>query len=133
MNTNYARPKWWQVYLILPLLIALFVLDNRLKISAREHQAVQIGIILLVYGLVHLWLKANAAALSNMDQQKFHGTVIVTRIPLQQLSKPKYDKRPMFQLPDHEIKNTLSDTFEMDYIDAEFLPVDEAPQELSKE
>ena len=34
----------------------------------RGHQAVQIGIILLVYGLIHLWLKANAAALSNMDQ-----------------------------------------------------------------
>jgi hypothetical protein len=128
-----ARPKWWQVYLTFPLLIALFILDSRLKLSARGHQAVQIGIILLVYGLVHLWLKANAAALSNMDQQKFHGTVIVTRIPLQQLSKPKYDNRPMFQLSDHEIKNTLSDTFDMDYIDAEFLPVDEVPQELNKE
>jgi hypothetical protein len=133
MNTNTTRPKWWQVYLIFPLLIALFILDSRLKISVRGHQAVQVGIILLVYGLVHLWLKANAAALSNMDQQKLHGTVIVTRIPLQQLSKPKYDKRPMFQLSDHEVKNTLSDTFDMDYIDAEFLSVDEVPQKLNKE
>ncbi len=133
MNTNYARPKWWQVYLTFPLLIALFILDNRLKISAREHQVVQIGIILLVYGLVHLWLKANAAALSNMDQQKFHGTVSVTRIPLHQLPEPKNDKRPMFLLPHSEIKGILSDTFEMDYIDAEFLPVDEVPQELNKE
>ena len=133
MDTNYARPKWWQVYLTLPLLIALFILDNRLRISAREHQAVQIGIIMLVYGLVHLWLKANAAALSNMDQQKFHGTVSVTRIPLHQLPEPKNDKRPMFQLTSSEIKGTLSDTFEMDFIDAEFLPVDEVPQELSKE
>jgi hypothetical protein len=133
MSTNTSRPKWWQVYLTLPLLIALFIVDSRLKLSERGHQAVQIGIILLVYGLVHLWLKANAAALSNMDRQKFHGTVIVTRIPLQQLSKPKYDKHPMFQLPDHEIKNILSDTFKMDYIDAEFLPVDEVPQELNKE
>jgi hypothetical protein len=133
MNTDYARPKWWQVYLTLPLLIALFILDNRLKISAREHQVVQIGIILLVYGLIHLWLKANAAALSNMDQQKFHGTVSVTRIPLHQLPEPKNDKRPMFQLSHSEIKGILSDTFEMDYIDAEFLPVDEVPQELDKE
>jgi hypothetical protein len=133
MNTNYARPKWWQVYLTLPLLIALFILDNRLKISAREHQVVQIGIILLVYGLVHLWLKANAAALSNMDQQKFHGTVSVTRIPLHQLPEPKNDKRPMFQLSHPEIKGILSDTFEMETIDAEFLPIDEVPQELNKE
>jgi hypothetical protein len=133
MTTRTARPKWWQVYLTFPLLIALFILDSRLKLSSRGHQAVQIGIILLVYGLVHLWLKANAAALSNMDHEKFCGTVIVTRIPVQQLPEPKNDKRPMFQLTSSEIKGTLSDTFEMDYIDAEFLPVDEVSQELNKE
>jgi hypothetical protein len=133
MNTSTARPKWWQVYLTLPLLIALFILDSRLRLSVRGHQAVQIGIILLVYGLIHLWLKANAAALSNMDQRQVRGTVIVTRIPVQQLPEPKNDKRPMFQLSHSEIKGTLSDTFEMDIIDAEFLPVDEVPQELNKE
>jgi len=133
MDTNYARPKWWQVYLTFPLLIALFILDNRLKISARQHQFLQIGIILLVYGLVHLWLKANAAALSNMDQQKFHGTVSVTRISLHQLPESKNDNLPMFLLPRSEIKGILSDTFEMETIDAEFLPADEVPQELNKE
>ena len=133
MSTHYARPKWWQVYLTFPLLIALFMVDNRLKLTERGHQAVQIGIILFVYGLVHLWLKANARALSNMDQRQFHGTVIVTRIPLHQLPDAKSNKRPMFQLPNSEIKGTLSDTFEMDYIDAEFFPVDEVLQELNKE
>jgi len=77
MKTNYARPKWWQVYLTFPLLIALFMLDSRLKLSERGHMAVQIGIILIVYGLIHLWLKANARALSNMDQRQFYRTVIV--------------------------------------------------------
>lgn len=133
MSSNYARPKWWQVYLTFPLLIALFMLDNRLKLSGREHQAVQIGIILLVYGLVHLWLKANATALSKMDQRQFHGTVTVIRVPPYQLSNTNNEKRPMFQLPNSEIKGTLSDTFEMDYIDAEFFPVEEVPQELNKE
>jgi hypothetical protein len=133
MNTNTTRPKWWQVYLTFPLLIALFILDSRLKLSERGHVAVQIGILLFVYGLIHIWLKSNAAALSNMDQRQFHGTVIVTRIPLRQLPEPKNDKRPMFQFLNSEIKGTLSDTFEMDYIDAESFPVDEVPQELNKE
>jgi hypothetical protein len=68
-----------------------------------------------------------------MDQQKFHGTVVVTRIPARQLPEPKNDNRPMFQTSHSEIKGTLSDTFEMDYIDAEFSSVDEVPQELNKE
>ena len=129
----YARPKWWQVYLTFPLLIVLFLADNHLKLSEHGHQAVQIGIILFVYWLIHLWLKANAKALSNMDQRQFHGTVTVTRVPSYQLSEPKSDKHPMFQLPHSEIKGTLSDTFEMDYVDAEFIPMDKAVENLKKE
>jgi hypothetical protein len=133
VSTHYARPKWWQLYLTFPLLIALLLLDTRLKLSVRGHQAVQIGIILFVYWLIHLWLKANARALSNMDQRQYHGTVTVTRVPSYPLPDIKSDKHPMFQLPNSEIKGTLSDTFEKDYIDAEFFAVDEVPQESKKE
>jgi hypothetical protein len=125
------RPKWWQLYLIFPLLIALFGMDGRLKISTRGHQVVQIGIVLLVFGLVHLWLRANSSALSQMDKAQYRGTVRVIRIPPPQLSET--DKRPLLQLPDLEIKGMLSDTFEMDYIDAESFPVNEVSQELKKE
>jgi len=133
MSSQYARPKWWQVYLTLPLLVALFAVDSRLKISTRGHQGVQIGIILLVYGLVHLWLKANAKALSNMDRIQDHRTFTVIQILPYQLDDSNKDKRPIIQLPDSEIKGMLSDTFEMDTIDAEFLPMDEVSQELDKE
>lgn len=125
------RPKWWQVYLTFPLLIALFLLDSRLKLSEHGHQAVQIGILLFIYGLIHLWLKANEAALSKLDQRKFHGTVTVLRIPPYRL--PDTNKRPMLQFPHSELKGMLSNTFEMDYIDVEALPVDEVQQELNKE
>jgi hypothetical protein len=131
MTTRTARPKWWQVYLTFPLLIALFIFDNRLKISERGHQAVQIGIILLVYGLVHLWLKANEAALS--DYRQYRGAVIISRPHVYKLANTQNENRPMFQLPDHEVNNMLSDTFEMDYIDADFFSVDEVSQESKKE
>lgn len=133
MSSQDARPKWWQVYLTFPLLIGLFMLDFRLKLSERGHQAVQIGILLFVYGLVHLWLKANSAALSKMDGRQSRGTVRVIQIPLHPLPEMDRDKRPMFQLPNSEVKGVLSDTFDMDYIDAESFPVDEVPQELKKE
>ena len=128
MSSNQTRPKWWQLYLIFPLLIALFAVDTQLKLSTRGHQAIQIGAVLLIYGLVHVWLKANARALSAMDQEQFDGRVIVTRIQPYELpaTDDEYKRRPMFQLPDSEIKGTLSQTFEMDYIDAEFVsPIDE--------
>lgn len=116
MFSQRARPKWWQVYLTLPLLVALFVLDSRLKISTRGHQAVQIGILLLVYGLIHLWLKANAAALSRMDREQNYGRVRVIRIPVS-----NSESSGLLQLPDAEIKGVLNDVFEMDTIDATFI------------
>jgi len=131
MITHTARPKWWQVYLTLPLLIALFLLDSRLRISARGHQAVQIGILLLVYGFVHLWLKANARALSHQNQRR--GTVIISKPHVYTLANTHVENHPTLQLPDSEIKGTLSDTFEMEIIDAEFFAMDEVSQELKKE
>jgi hypothetical protein len=133
MSSSHKNPKWWQLYLVFPVFIALFAVDNRLKISTRGHQAVQIGIVLFVYELVHLWLKANSKALSQMDQLQHHGTIRVIRVPSYQLTELDKDNHPLFQLPATEIKGVLSDTFEMDYIDAEFFPVEEIPQELNKE
>ena len=129
MSSSNTRPKWWQLYLSFPLLIMLFVVENRLKISTREHQVVQFGIILFVYGLILLWLKANSAALSNMDKRQYHRTITVILPPSFELT----DADTMFELPASEIKGVLSDTFEMDYIDAESFPVDEVAQDLKKE
>lgn len=131
MPFSNSRPKWWQLYLTFPLLIALFVLDHRLELSRRGHIAVQIGILLLVYGLIHLWLNANSNALSGMDRRKYYGSVIVTRASPHQFAD--VNQRPMFQLPNSELKGVLGDTFEMDYIDAEFVSVEETAQDKRKE
>ena len=128
-----VRPKWWQLNLIFPLFIALFAVDHWLKISIRGHQVVQFGIILLVYSLTLFWLRTNKTALSKMDQRKVPGRITVIRILSSQLPDAGEAERPMFQLPDSEIKGTLSDTFEMDYIDAEYFPVDETAEDLKKE
>ncbi len=135
MSSNYSHPKWWRLYLVIPLLIALFALNNRLKISTRGHQAVQIVIVLIVFEFVHLWLKANAKALSEMDREQYYGKIKVIRVQPYQLptTNDENKQRPMFQLPDSEIRGVLSNTFEMDYLDAEFFSVDEASQESNKE
>ncbi len=131
MSSSNSRPKWWQLYLIFPLLIVLFIMDSRLKISSRGHQAVQIGIVLLVYGLIHLWLKANAKAFRQIDESQYRRTITVIVFPPIRLSEA--DKHPLLQAPASEIKGVLSDTFEMNFSDAEFSSIDGTSQELNKE
>jgi hypothetical protein len=109
----------------------LFVAESRLKISARGHQAVQIAIVLLIFGLIHLWIKANSSALSRMDSEQYYGRITVIQIPPEQLSNRRGAERSM---PGPlEIKGVLSDTFEMDYIDVEAIPIDKISQEFKKE
>ena len=128
MTSTNIRPRWWQLYLTFPLLLALFVLDNRLKISTRGHQVVQIGIILLVYGLIHLWLKANARALSRMDQQAYSSTFKVIEIPAVRDPEADRARRSILQLSDSEIKGLLTDSMDMSYLDMD----PKAMQELHK-
>jgi hypothetical protein len=76
-----SSPKWWQLYALFPLLVLLLVLEQQLPISAGEHQAVQIGIILLIYGLIHLWLRANAVVLAETDKGQSRPKVAVGFYP----------------------------------------------------
>jgi hypothetical protein len=133
MSSSNSRPKWWRLYLTFPLLIVLFAVDSRLRISTRGHQLVQIGIVLLVYGLVHLWIKANSTAITKINREQYRGRITVIRAHLSQLPGSDKDKRSALQLAAMEIKGVLSDTFEMDYIDAESFPIEEVPQKIDKE
>jgi hypothetical protein len=134
MFSSHLRPKWWQLYLTFPLLMALFVLDARLKISVHGHQAIQIGILLLVYGLIHVWLKANRSALSEMDRDRYSRTLTGLRIPPAQISDHDGDaqRHPMFEIPVSEIKGVLSDSFDIEFIDVEDLPIDGVSQGMKK-
>jgi len=100
----------------------------------RGHQIVQIGIVLFVYTLVHLWLKANEADLSKLDQRKLRGTITLIRVPPNQLpTGDYYGEGSMLRLSDSGLKGLLSNTFEMETIDMGLFPVDEVQQEMNKE
>jgi hypothetical protein len=58
---------------------------------------------------------------------------MVVQIHPYELSDANHSHRPMLQLPNSEIKGMLSDTFEMDTIDAKLLPIDTVSEELNKE
>ncbi len=129
MSSRTLRPKWWQLYLGLPLLLTLFIVDHQLDISVLDHQVVQIGIVLLIYGFIYVWLKANRRAFSQMDREQNGGRIVVMRMPFMKLP----EGRQAFQLPDSEVKGVLSDTFEMGYLDGVPFPVEKIPQRSQKE
>ena len=62
------RPAWWMLYALVTAMGGLLVLEFRAPLSPGGHKGVQVGIVLFIYGLVWLWLRANAFRLLWSDQ-----------------------------------------------------------------
>ena len=70
------QPVWWVLYTLVPLMGGLLVLEHQASLSPAGHKFAQIGIVLCIYGLVWLWLRANTLALLrvayNMHDKTYH-------------------------------------------------------------
>ncbi len=127
-KVNSPKPKWWQLYATFPLAMVLLVLEHRLPLSTGGHQAVQIGIVLVTFGLIHLWLRANAAALMEADWEQNRWKIASTEFhsswPPATPAEGGNGHRPIFHLPESGLRNTLDDTFELE-------PVNRPPTDFS--
>jgi hypothetical protein len=57
------QPVWWLLYTLVPLMGGLLVLEHEVSLSPPGHKFMQIGIVVGIYGLVWLWLRANMLVL----------------------------------------------------------------------
>ncbi len=65
-----SSPKWWQLYALFLVPVILLVVQQQLPLSAGDHEAAQIAIILLAFVLVYLWLIINTVALAESDKEQ---------------------------------------------------------------
>jgi hypothetical protein len=72
MTDKPRKPAWWMLYAVVPVMGGLLVLEFRAPLSPGWHKAVQIGIILFVYGLVWVWLRANDSAMLHDSANRAH-------------------------------------------------------------
>ena len=61
------KAKWGSPYLALPLAVGLFWLQMQAPLPEAGHRIEEMGIVLLIYGLAALWLRANQQAIMNED------------------------------------------------------------------
>jgi len=63
MKRCSKRPGWIWLYLVALLMVVLGWAEVRVRMSSTLHRLAEIGILILIYGLVNIWLSANQAAL----------------------------------------------------------------------
>ncbi len=119
-----TRPQWWQLYMGLPLICSLFLLEMRLHITGTEHIVLQLGILALIFVFLQAWMSGNRRALMGLDEEQGTWQLKVYELTTADLARAREnatqaEKRPILQLPEGELKGVLSTTFGMDKLEDE--------------
>jgi hypothetical protein len=75
MSRKKQGPSWWLLYLSLPMIIGLFLIEMRLSLSDTEHRLAELIILLAVFGSIWLWLRANTGALIQEDLESWRAAL----------------------------------------------------------
>ena len=64
MSTKQCKPSWWVLYALLVLMIVAFVFESKDGLPPWANQVADIGIVLVVFGAMALWVRLNLSALT---------------------------------------------------------------------
>lgn len=64
-------PRWNRLNLIVLLAVGCLVLEHSVHLTPTGHKVILFVSVGVIYGLMGLWAKANAAALEDLDSKKY--------------------------------------------------------------
>ena len=76
-----------------------FPAGNRLPLSSTGHIIAQLGIAILVYSFIHIWLHVNRRALMGLDEETGQMDVPVIEFPPGRESRKADGRAAHFQIP----------------------------------
>ena len=91
MSSKKQQPKWWQVYVALPLLLGLFWPETHARLTRTDHILAELGILGLIFGFMRLWQQANRSAFMSSETTEFGWGIRDSRIASQ---PPKVAEEP---------------------------------------
>jgi hypothetical protein len=64
MIEQAGGPHWRLLYAVIAVMVGLLVLDARASLLPAGHEILEVGIVLVGFGLIELWIRANRRALA---------------------------------------------------------------------
>jgi hypothetical protein len=65
------KPAWWQLYVLVPIMSVLLVLEHLAPLPRVSDQAVDAGIVLVAFGAMLVWSHLNAGLLEWNDMERY--------------------------------------------------------------
>jgi hypothetical protein len=60
---SLSRAKWWLLYLLVPLVVSLMILDDDAPLTPTWREIFRIGVLLVAEALVLVWVESHPSAL----------------------------------------------------------------------
>lgn len=76
MKKGSKRPSWWLLYLSAAVILGLLWMEVKAPLSENGHTWTQVGLVMVLFGLVMTWLRANDAAFLSEEYEKLKETTI---------------------------------------------------------
>lgn len=70
-SKRHRKPRWHLLDLILLLAIGCLVLGHGLHLTPMSHKLTLFLIVVVIYGLIGWWIRANSAALEDLEVEKY--------------------------------------------------------------
>lgn len=128
MPSNRKHPAWWQLYIGLPLLCGLFVLEIDLNLGQTANIIAQLLILGLIFVYVRVWLHANRGVLMELDEnaperQEPWATRVYQFPAAEPVTRARSSTVPRLpvDIQQGEIKGVLDTTFEIEPEEADSL------------
>jgi hypothetical protein len=80
MDTKHHKPNWWLLFLLIPLMLALLVVVPQFFRASLSGEIADGTVVVAIFGLMLLWVRANESALVWEEAQKARGTIKITII-----------------------------------------------------
>ncbi len=71
-----GKPNWWMLYALIPSIPLLLVVEGRIPGASLEHRLMEFGIVLLGFGLMALWVRANESALIEQEMANVKWSIV---------------------------------------------------------
>lgn len=72
MNPKPAKPAWWILYVLVVVMLMIMTLEGVDGLPEWANQIASIGIVLIIFGSMVLWVRLNSANLWNEELRHNH-------------------------------------------------------------
>jgi hypothetical protein len=70
MSNKERKPAWWQLYILVPVMLALILVEQSDPLPGIASEIVDLGVVVLTFGAMLAWMRINSGLIEFEEMEK---------------------------------------------------------------